>query len=300
VQSRVSLSLSMGESDFGLVRWFLSERRHCGVPLSNVGAGFLEFFGGIVMGLGLFTRWVAFILSGEMAVTFFTAHFPQGWNPMLNGEKQRCSSVLCIYTSGQQGRVRLVWTGYWAEIESLRDCCCRWRMQRAAGGGEPVQDRIRRRGRDCRTPPAARRRPVVLDSFRPAPSKRPGGKNERAARPTGALFAIAQPRSLSAYRRRLFRAEEVVRRVSARHTQGELRCRWPVDSCSRRRCVQQIYSRRSTARIERRESRLGRKGGAVYRQSRLFPAPGHLQDPQPHCWQLSPWSGDALQVRFEG
>ena len=48
-------------------------------------AGFLEFFGGTLIALGLFTRPVAFVLSGEMAVAFFTVHFPQGWNPILNG-----------------------------------------------------------------------------------------------------------------------------------------------------------------------------------------------------------------------
>jgi putative oxidoreductase len=48
-------------------------------------AGVLEFFGGLLIGLGLFTRPIAFILSGEMAFAFFIAHFPKGWNPALNG-----------------------------------------------------------------------------------------------------------------------------------------------------------------------------------------------------------------------
>jgi putative oxidoreductase len=48
-------------------------------------AGVLETFGGVLMFLGLFTRPVAFILSGEMAVAFFTQHFPQGPWPILNG-----------------------------------------------------------------------------------------------------------------------------------------------------------------------------------------------------------------------
>lgn len=37
-------------------------------------AGVLEFFGGILIVLGLFTRPVAFILAGEMAVAYFLAH----------------------------------------------------------------------------------------------------------------------------------------------------------------------------------------------------------------------------------
>ena len=48
-------------------------------------AGVLETFGGIFMGLGLFTRPVAFVLSGQMAFAFFRQHFPQGPWPLLNG-----------------------------------------------------------------------------------------------------------------------------------------------------------------------------------------------------------------------
>src|SRR5437867_5792765 len=36
-------------------------------------AGILEFFGGLLLLLGLFTRPVAFLLSGEMAVAYFMA-----------------------------------------------------------------------------------------------------------------------------------------------------------------------------------------------------------------------------------
>ena len=48
-------------------------------------AGMLETAGGILMALGLFTRPVAFVLCGEMAVAFFRAHFPRGWWPIENG-----------------------------------------------------------------------------------------------------------------------------------------------------------------------------------------------------------------------
>ncbi|MFQ5846063.1 MAG: DoxX family protein [Candidatus Methylomirabilales bacterium] len=47
-------------------------------------AGTLEFFGGLAILLGLFTRPVAFILSGLMAVAYFTAHAPKGFLPLLN------------------------------------------------------------------------------------------------------------------------------------------------------------------------------------------------------------------------
>src|SRR5947208_3068894 len=47
-------------------------------------AGTLEFFGGILILLGLLTRPVAFILSGEMAVAYFQAHQPKGTWPVQN------------------------------------------------------------------------------------------------------------------------------------------------------------------------------------------------------------------------
>ena len=48
-------------------------------------AGVLETFGGALIVLGLFTRPVAFLLSGEMAVAYFQAHFPRSFWPILNG-----------------------------------------------------------------------------------------------------------------------------------------------------------------------------------------------------------------------
>jgi len=48
-------------------------------------AGVLETFGGALILVGLFTRPVAFILSGEMAIAYFHGHAPQGLWPVLNG-----------------------------------------------------------------------------------------------------------------------------------------------------------------------------------------------------------------------
>lgn len=48
-------------------------------------AGVLEFFGGILLVLGLFTRPVAFVLSGQMAVAYWMAHAPRSFFPILNG-----------------------------------------------------------------------------------------------------------------------------------------------------------------------------------------------------------------------
>lgn len=47
-------------------------------------AGIIEFFGGLLIAIGLFASIAAFIASGEMAVAFFMAHVPRGWNPLLN------------------------------------------------------------------------------------------------------------------------------------------------------------------------------------------------------------------------
>ncbi|NLT68995.1 MAG: DoxX family protein [Acidobacteria bacterium] len=54
--------------------------------MSLVGiAGLLEVFGGLAIVLGVFTRPVAFILAGEMAVAYFYAHAPQSLFPSVNG-----------------------------------------------------------------------------------------------------------------------------------------------------------------------------------------------------------------------
>ncbi len=53
--------------------------------LSETGiGGILEFFGGLAIVLGLFTRPVAFVLSGEMAVAYWQFHAPQATWPMQN------------------------------------------------------------------------------------------------------------------------------------------------------------------------------------------------------------------------
>lgn len=48
-------------------------------------AGALELLGGALLCLGLWTRPVAFILSGQMAVAYFYAHAPRGFWPIANG-----------------------------------------------------------------------------------------------------------------------------------------------------------------------------------------------------------------------
>jgi putative oxidoreductase len=46
--------------------------------------GTMELVGGVLITIGLFTRPVAFILSGFMAAAYFMAHFPNGFFPAVN------------------------------------------------------------------------------------------------------------------------------------------------------------------------------------------------------------------------
>jgi putative oxidoreductase len=55
------------------------------LPPMLLAAAWLEVIGGALLVLGLFTRPVAFVLAGQMAVAYFMAHFPQGFWPALNG-----------------------------------------------------------------------------------------------------------------------------------------------------------------------------------------------------------------------
>ncbi len=71
-------------------------------PLGSLAgiAGVLETFGGLLLLIGLFTRPVAFLLSGEMAVAYFYAHAPQGFWPVLNqGAPAALYSFLFLYLS---------------------------------------------------------------------------------------------------------------------------------------------------------------------------------------------------------
>ena len=48
-------------------------------------AGLIEFVGGLLLLVGLFTRCAAIAASGEMAAAYFMAHFPKSVFPILNG-----------------------------------------------------------------------------------------------------------------------------------------------------------------------------------------------------------------------
>jgi putative oxidoreductase len=79
--------------------------------------GVLEFFGGLLLLIGLFTRPVAFILSGLMAVAYFMAHAPGGFWPLQN-----------------KGELAVIY-------------CFVYLFFAVAGGGEWAVDRLIHRGR---------------------------------------------------------------------------------------------------------------------------------------------------------
>ena len=55
------------------------------LPPMMLAAGIIEVAGGGLVALGLFSRYAAFVCSGQMAVAYFIAHFPRGIYPALNG-----------------------------------------------------------------------------------------------------------------------------------------------------------------------------------------------------------------------
>jgi putative oxidoreductase len=76
-----------------------------GVALGSIFgvSGVLELVGGALIVVGLFTRPVAFILSGMMAVAYFMVHAPQSFYPLLNGGEQAatyCFAFLYLSAAG--------------------------------------------------------------------------------------------------------------------------------------------------------------------------------------------------------
>ncbi len=91
-----------------------------GVPLmSRMGlAGVIEFFGGGLIAVGLFTPYVAFIASGQMATAYVLAHRPRGLWPIENGGELAvlyCFLFLYLATRGagplSLDRARTRWSG---------------------------------------------------------------------------------------------------------------------------------------------------------------------------------------------
>ncbi len=76
------------------------------VPMMSMGgaAGLIELVGGVLIVLGLFTRPVAFICSGAMAVAYFYAHASHNFFPLLNGgELAALYSFVFLYFAAAGG-----------------------------------------------------------------------------------------------------------------------------------------------------------------------------------------------------
>ena len=80
--------------------------------LSLIGiAGVIEITAGALVTIGLFTRYAAGILSGEMAVAYFWAHAPWGFAPIVNGGTlavlYRFVFLYLVFAGGAHGALTL-------------------------------------------------------------------------------------------------------------------------------------------------------------------------------------------------
>src|SRR6266700_7311827 len=85
---RIMIGLLFMEHGLAKVFDYPHQPNHVPFVLSglNPGAqGLIELVGGFLLLAGLFTRPVAFVLAGDMAVAYFMAHAPRGFFPLLNG-----------------------------------------------------------------------------------------------------------------------------------------------------------------------------------------------------------------------
>ena len=64
------------------------------LPPLFAAAGVVEVIAGVLIFLGLFTRFAAFIASGEMAIGYFLMHFPQSFWPVVN--KGEAAILFCF------------------------------------------------------------------------------------------------------------------------------------------------------------------------------------------------------------
>ena len=68
------------------------------LPAILVAAAWIEVVGGALIAAGLFTRLVAFICAGEMAIGYFMLHFPKSFWPIVNlGEAAILFSFVFLY-----------------------------------------------------------------------------------------------------------------------------------------------------------------------------------------------------------
>ncbi len=76
--------LFIGPGGMKLLGWFGGMPPGVSMTPLLYAAGVIELVGGVLILLGLFTRPVAFLASGEMAFAYFIGHFPHGFWPIQN------------------------------------------------------------------------------------------------------------------------------------------------------------------------------------------------------------------------
>ena len=98
--------LQWGEKIIRRLRWPGRGRSGSTVSCTILVRRVIEFFCGVLVAIGLFTGYAAFIASGEMAVAYFQNHFPKGFWPILNtGERAVFYCFTFLYISSR-GAVR--------------------------------------------------------------------------------------------------------------------------------------------------------------------------------------------------
>src|SRR5438270_1843317 len=103
---RIIVGLLYMEHGLAKVLGFPLQPNHAPYAVFTLNPGFqglLELVGGLLLALGLFTRPVAFILAGDMAVAYFMAHAPRGFFPLLNGGELAivyCFVFLYLWVAG--------------------------------------------------------------------------------------------------------------------------------------------------------------------------------------------------------
>ena len=87
VLSIVRIVVALLFFEHGLSKMFGFPVTHSPAEFLSLGwfSGALEFGGGALLAIGLFSRFAAFIISGEMAFAYFISHAPRSFFPLVNG-----------------------------------------------------------------------------------------------------------------------------------------------------------------------------------------------------------------------
>src|SRR2546421_569868 len=96
-----------------LFGWFSDKPGQTATLFSLMGmAGVIEFFGGLLIALGLLASYAAFLASGMMAVAYFTQHYPRGFWPIKSGgELAALYFFVFLFISAEGSRRRSVGSG---------------------------------------------------------------------------------------------------------------------------------------------------------------------------------------------